>query len=405
MLTDLFEEISGGVTAAKGFKAAGVAAGVKYIGKKDIALLVSETEASVAGVYTTNKVKAAPLKLTMQRAAGGRARALVVNSGNANACNGDGGMKDALSMGAKVGKLLGIPEESVLVASTGVIGQPMPMDKILPGIENAARELTAKGGRAAAEAILTTDTELKECAVSFQLGGKTITLGGMAKGSGMIHPNMATMLAFITTDAAVTPQCLDSCLKYAVDKTFNMISVDGDTSTNDMLLAMANGVSGAVEINTMDDAYIMFREALVFVCTRLAMAVARDGEGATRLIEAKVVNAASEKDARLAARAVTTSNLFKAAVFGQDANWGRILCAVGYSGAEFDQETLDIYLGDVMVAKSGCSLPFDEKRALEVLADSTVTVLVDLKSGTHQATAWGCDLTYEYVRINGSYRT
>ncbi|NHM26377.1 bifunctional glutamate N-acetyltransferase/amino-acid acetyltransferase ArgJ [Desulfofundulus sp. TPOSR] len=400
-----WEEKSGGVTAPQGFLAAGVAAGVKYKGRRDIALIFSEVPARAAGVFTTNLVKGAPVVVTMERIARGRARAVVVNSGNANTCNGEQGIRDARAMAQETARVLNIPEEDVLVASTGVIGQPMPMDRILPGIAAAARELSSGGGAAAAEAIMTTDTEPKETALSLPLSGHTVTIGGMAKGSGMIHPSMATMLCFITTDAAVSAPCLQEMLRHAVDRSFNMISVDGDTSTNDMVLALANGRAGNPEIAAENEDYHLLRDALTEVCTRLARAVARDGEGATKLLEVKVINAASEKDARLAARAVVASNLVKTAIYGQDANWGRIICAAGYSGAHFDPDRVDIYLGDIMVARDGVALPFDEEAASSVLAGREVRVLVDLKSGEYEATAWGCDLTGEYVNINASYRT
>jgi glutamate N-acetyltransferase/amino-acid N-acetyltransferase len=400
-----FEIVSGGITAAKGFLAAGVAAGVKYKDKKDIALIYSQTDAVVAGVYTTNRVKAASLLLTMERAAGGKARAVVVNSGNANSCNGNSGMESARSMTERAASALGIPAETVLVASTGVIGQAMPMERIIPGIDAAVIALAREGGKDAAESIMTTDTTLKQYAASFEAGGKIITIGGMAKGSGMIHPNMATMLCFITTDAAIERQCLEECLRQAADVSFNMVTVDGDTSTNDMVLALANGEAGN-DIITGDSAdRRMFGQALTNLCTELAKMVAADGEGATKLIEVKVQHAATEKDARLAARAVAASSLFKAAVFGRDANWGRIICAAGYSGAEFDPERVDIFIGDEKVAGNGAAMEFSEDRAAELLSRDTVSVTIDLKDGDHRATAWGCDLTYEYVRINGDYRS
>lgn len=397
--------ISGGVTAAAGFLASGVAAGVKYKDKKDIALIYSTSDAVVAGVYTTNRVKAAPLLLTMERAALGRARAVLANSGNANACNGERGMEDARAMTLRAAGGLNIPVETVLVASTGVIGQPMPMDRVLLGVDQAVKALDKEGGKDAAEAIMTTDTMPKECAVSFESGGRKVTLGGMAKGSGMIHPNMATMLCFITTDAAVERRCLEHCLRGAADASFNMISVDGDTSTNDTLLAMANGRAGNPVITENSPDMEVFRSALTAVCVQLAKAVAGDGEGASKLIEVEVVNAATLRDARLSARAIASSSLFKAAVFGRDANWGRIICAAGYSGAEFDPEKVDIYIGGEQVAGNGAALAFSEERATEILSRDTVKITVDLKDGSHRATAWGCDLTYDYVRINGDYRS
>lgn len=400
-----FEYINGGVTAAGGFLAGTAFAQIKRKLKRDIALLYSTVPAAAAGVFTLNKVKAAPVLVTMERVAGGLAQALVVNSGNANACNGEQGMIDALAMGAEAAAALGIPEQFVLVSSTGVIGVKMPMEKVLPGIREAANSLSPDGGALAAEAIMTTDTCPKEAAVSLKLGGKVVTIGGMAKGSGMIHPNMATMLCFITTDAAVSPACLKKALKYAVDRSFNLITVDGDTSTNDMALLLANGLAGNPEIDEEGPHYAAFRDGLTEVCTSLAVAVARDGEGATKLIEVEVKNAATMEDARLAARAVAGSSLVKAAVFGRDANWGRVLCAAGYSGAGFDPDRVDIFLGEEQVAKDGGSLIFSEERAQEILGRDTVKITIDLKIGAHNATAWGCDLSYDYVRINADYRT
>lgn len=399
------EYVSGGITAAAGFLAGSAFAGIKKKDKRDIAVIYSNVPAAAAGVFTLNKVKAAPVLVTMDRIAGGKARAVVVNSGNANACNGQQGMRDALSMAAEAANTLGIPEETVLVSSTGVIGGKMPMDRVLPGVRAAAGQISPDGGPLAAQAIMTTDTYPKEAAVRLELGGKLVTVGGMAKGSGMIHPNMATLLCFITTDAAVSPACLKQALKYAVDRSFNMVTVDGDTSTNDMAVIMANGMAGNKEIEEEGPDYDMFRDALTRVCTMLAVDIARDGEGATKLIEVEVRNAATEEDACLAARAVAGSTLFKAAVFGRDANWGRVLCAAGYSGANFDPGRVDIFLGDEQVAKDGGSLEFSEERALEILRKDTVKITLDFKAGQFSATAWGCDLTYDYVKINADYRT
>jgi len=401
---DEFTEVKGGVTAARGFLAAGIRSGCKN-GKRDLALLYSQEPASVAGVYTQNKVKAHPLLLTRERVKGGTARAVVINSGNANACNGARGMDDAKKMTAEVSHLMNIDGESVLVSSTGVIGQPMPMDKIIPGISLAVKELNQAGGDAAAEAIMTTDTVSKQTALSMEMQGVKVTLGGMAKGSGMIHPNMATMLGFITTDALISPELLQSALGYAVERSFNMITVDGDTSTNDMVLVMANGAAGGKELKEGDKEFDLFQAALLEVCTTLAKMIARDGEGATKLLEVKVSNAASEADARLAARAVASSSLVKSAVFGRDANWGRILCAVGYSGAEFQPQKVDIFIGEEQVAKDGGALNFSEERALEILSADRVVIKVDMNNGPYAATAWGCDLTYDYVKINADYRT
>lgn len=400
-----WEMISGGVTAAKGFLASGAAAGINYKEKKDVALIFSESEACAAGLFTTNKVKAAPVLLNIERVNQGSARAIIANSGNANACNGEQGLQDARAMGDEVARFLDIPGESVLIASTGVIGQPMPMERVLSGIAEAASALSKDGGGSAAEAIMTTDTEPKEAAVSFSIGGKKVTIGGMAKGSGMIHPNMATMLCFITTDAAVELECLKKALQYAVDRSFNMITVDGDTSTNDMVLALANAQAENEEVTVKSKDYYFFRDNLTRVCSHLARAMAKDGEGATKMLEAQVINAATEADARLAARAVAGSNLVKTAIFGEDANWGRILCAAGYSGAEFDPGLVDIFLNDVQVAENGCSVADCEEEAARALSENEVHILIDFKSGKFEATAWGCDLTYDYIRINAHYRT
>jgi len=402
---DIAWKLSGGVTAAAGFQAGTASAGIKYKARKDIAVIYSIVPAVAAGVFTTNRVKAAPVLVSMERLDGGKVQAIVVNSGNANACNGEQGMDDALSMAAAAAAAIGIPEKHVLVASTGVIGQKMPMDKVLPGILQAVGDLSAVGGAKAAEAIMTTDTFPKEAARQTVVGGKTVTVGGMAKGAGMIHPDMATLLCFLTTDAAVSPACLRRALQHAVSCSFNMVTVDRDTSTNDMAIILANGLAGNPEIDGEGDDYVLFRDALTDVCVSLAMDIARDGEGATKLIQVEVRNALTLEDARLAARAVAGSNLVKAAIFGRDANWGRVLCAAGYSGADFDPGRVDIFLGDEQVAQNGCSLKFSEERALEVLNKDTVRVVLDFNAGDSNATAWGCDLTYDYVRINGDYRT
>jgi glutamate N-acetyltransferase/amino-acid N-acetyltransferase len=330
----------------------------------------------------------------------------VVNSGNANACTGQQGQEDALSMASKAGDLLQINPRDVLVASTGVIGVNMPMDRIIRGIEAAAGSLSEAGGANAAQAIMTTDLINKEIAVEFIIGGKTVRIGAIAKGSGMIHPNMATMLGFVTTDAMISCECLEKMLRDSCDRSFNMISVDRDTSTNDMLLIMANGLSGNPIIDdTKSEDYHTFKAALDYVNVTLAKMIARDGEGATRAIEVTVINADSYEIARVIARSITSSNLTKAAVFGGDANWGRILCAAGYSGADFDPSRVDIYLGAEKMAENGMGLIFDEERAGLELQKDPVMIKVDLKSGEYQATAWGCDLTYDYVKINAAYRT
>ncbi len=399
-----YVETTGGVTAPRGFTAAGAVAAIKYE-RKDVALAYSDREASAAGVFTTNIVKAAPVLLTMEHIKDGIARAVVVNSGNANACVGPRGLDDARAMANEAAKLLGLPAEQVLVASTGVIGQPMPMDRVLSGVQRAVAELSSEGGHDAATAIMTTDTVAKEAAVTVELGGVKATIGGMAKGSGMIHPNMATMLCFITTDVAIDSRLLHQALNVAVENTFNMVTVDGDTSTNDMVLVLANGASGNRKISDEDLDYVTFATALEAVCLKLTMAVAADGEGATRLLEVRVQGAATQHDARLVARAVASSNLVKAAVFGKDANWGRIICAAGYSGASFNPDTVDIYVGDIQVAKNGGGLPFSEERATEMLSGNQAVFTIDLHNGDSCAIAWGCDLTYDYVSINGSYRT
>ncbi|CCO07840.1 bifunctional glutamate N-acetyltransferase/amino-acid acetyltransferase ArgJ [Desulforamulus hydrothermalis] len=400
-----YQPVPGGVTAARGFLAGGAAAGLKKNGQLDLALIYSSTPARAAGVYTTNLVQAAPLVLTRRRVAAGTARAVIINAGNANACTGARGLSDAAAMAGAAAAALDIEEQQVLVASTGVIGVPLPVEKIAAAVPALAASLSPENHSRAARAIMTTDLVAKEYAVQVALANRTITIGGMAKGSGMIHPNMATMLCFITTDANIGSQALQAALKQAVDDSFNMITVDGDTSTNDMVLALANGQAANPEIMPDTDDFRLFYGGLLEVCSCLAKMIARDGEGATRLIEVTVTGAPTVQDARLAARAVAGSNLFKAAVFGQDANWGRILCAVGYSGANFRPDRVDIYIGDVQVAGNGGALDFAEERAAAMLKQDPVTVRVDLKCGAHRATAWGCDLTYDYVRINGSYRT
>ncbi len=398
--------IAGGVTAPLGFLAQGVMAEIKKKDKRDVAVIYSECPARAAGVFTTNLVQAACVKYTRQALADGQAQAVVVNSGNANACTGSRGEKDACQMAKTAAGVLGIKPSDVLVASTGVIGVPLPMDRVTKGIEDACRDLSRDGGSRAAEAIMTTDTVTKEIAVELEIEGKPVRIGGMAKGSGMIHPNMATMLAFITTDAAISLECLRAVLKESVDVSYNMISVDGDTSTNDMVIVMANGLAANREIyDEATEAYRVFKEAFEYVNIELAKMIARDGEGATRLIEVQVERAPSRKDARRVARAITASNLIKAAVFGEDANWGRIICAAGYSGAVFNPELVDIYLGKVQVARDGMGVEFDEEQAREELRKETVLIKVDLKQGIWSARAWGCDLTHEYVDINASYRT
>lgn len=397
--------VAGGVTAARGFLAAGVEAAIKYKGRLDVALLYSLKPCTAAAVFTTNRVKAAPLLLNIERIKSGRARAVVVNSGNANACTGPKGLEDAAATARAAAEALGIDENEVLVASTGVIGVPLPLERLLDGVKRAAAILSPTGGQLAAQAIMTTDTVPKEVALKFNLKGREITVGGMAKGAGMIHPQMATMLAFITSDAPVAVEALRAALQAAVEVSFNQISVDGDTSTNDMVLVLCNGEAGGPEIDPGTPEYELFRAALTVVCVSLARQVAADGEGATRLIEVQVQGAPDAVTARRIARSVVSSNLFKCAVYGQDANWGRILCAAGYAGVDFDPRRVDVYLGDVLVCRDGSAVEFDENRATAALAAKEVVVTIDLKQGSAQGRAWGCDMSEDYVRINGSYRT
>lgn len=401
------EIIKGGVTAPAGFKAAGVHADIKGKGgtKKDVAIIYSEVPCAAAGVYTTNLVKAAPVTLSQERTETGSLQAVVVNSGNANACTGEQGMRDAIAMAAQTAQALGLAPAAVGVASTGVIGVELPMERVAAGIAAAAAALSADGGADAAQAIMTTDTFSKEYAVRFELGGAMVTIGAMAKGSGMIHPNMATMLGFVTTDADVEPAALRTALQEATAKSYNMITVDGDTSTNDMVIALANGRAQGPKVMLGSRSYEQFAAALELVLTHLAKEIARDGEGATKLIEVRVKGAPTLADARKAARSVCGSSLVKSAVFGEDANWGRVLAALGYSGAEFDPAKVDLWLGDLQMMVAGTPVAFDEEAAAQVLKAKAVTFTADLHSGSAEATAWGCDLTYDYVKINGSYRT
>ena len=404
--------IDGGVTAPKGFQAAGLNAGVKNWTKKDMAMVYSEVPCSAAGVFTTNVVKAAPVKWDKQLVDhSGYLQAVVVNSGIANACTGQEGLDYCRKTAEKAADVLGIPASAVAVASTGVIGQQLPMDKICAGVEALAPELGADRAHAAlaAEAIMTTDTKPKEVAYEFTVGGKTATIAGMCKGSGMIHPNMCTMLCFVTTDAAISHPMLQKALSADVKDTFNMISVDGDTSTNDTVLVLANGKAGNPEITEDGEDYQTFCAALHEVMTQLSKKIAGDGEGCTCLFEAHVIGAADKEQARTIAKSVICSNLTKAAIFGHDANWGRILCAMGYSGAQFDPEQIDIWLessaGKLKIVENGVSTGYSEEFATEILSQEEVRAIMDLKTGSEEATAWGCDLTYEYVKINGDYRS
>ena len=401
--------VSGGICAAKGFQASGIHCGIrKNRTKKDIALILSETRATAAAVYTTNLVKGAPLTVTKKHIADGFARAVICNSGNANTCNANG-IEIAEQMSALLAAELGIDATDVVVASTGVIGQPLNIEPIAAGIPQLVRELSPEGGAAAAEGIMTTDTVKKEIAVEFTLGGKTCRLGGIAKGSGMIHPNMATMLVFLTTDAAISAPMLEKALKHDVQNTFNMTSVDGDTSTNDMVTILANGMAGNEEITADGADFATFMKALNTVTVYLCRMIAGDGEGATKLLECKVSGAADEQTAKTVAKSVICSSLLKAAMFGADANWGRVLCAIGYSGAAVDVNKVDVAFrspkGTVAVCKNGAGVAFSEEIAKEILLEKEIEILVELNSGDFAATAFGCDLTYDYVKINGDYRT
>ncbi len=387
-----------------GFVAGGVVCGVRNSGRKDLGLLYSEYPCSVAGVYTRNAFKGAPLAFTKEAVEAGEVRTIIVNSGNANAATGEQGAEDARRMQELAAESLGLNTQQVAVASTGVIGQPLPMDKIEAGIADASGELS-RDGSGFAEAILTTDTSTKEAAVQVEVEGKTVTVGGTAKGSGMIHPNMGTMLAFLTTDAAVEPECLQETLSQATDRTFNRVTVDGDTSPSDMALLLANGAAGNGPITNDSPDYPAFAEAVETVARELAKEIARDGEGATKLVEVVVDGAQDEATAEALAKSVVGSNLVKAAVFGEDANWGRVVTAMGYSGAAFDPSTLELYFGPVKVFEGGEPVPHDEAEANAVLTGDEVRISAYLSEGDASATAWGCDLTYEYVEINGSYRT
>lgn len=405
-------QIDGGVTAAKGFEAAGVEAAVKYENRKDMALVYSTVPCRAAGTFTSNVVKAAPVLWDRDVVEHSPyARAVVVNSGIANACTGRQGMDCCKAEAECLGRLLGIPENSVLVASTGVIGKQLPLDRITAGIEKlaAAKAATPEAGLDAAKAIMTTDTVHKQIAVQFQVGGVTATMGAMCKGSGMIHPNMCTMLGFITTDVNISKEMLQKALSADVVDSFNMISVDGDTSTNDTLLVLANGLAGNEEITGEGPDYDAFCEALHYVTTYLARKMAGDGEGATCLFEAKVVGAASKEEARILARSVVCSSLSKAAIFGHDANFGRFLCALGYSGAKFDPENVDLYFrsrsGEIHIFGQGVACDYSEEEATKILSDPEVTVVADMHMGKAEAAAWGCDLSYDYVKINADYRS
>ena len=404
------KEIKGGITAAKGFKSSSCAAGIKYKDRTDMAMVYSEKEAVCAGTFTTNQVKAACVKWDMLVNEKGLAQAIVVNSGIANACTGREGFAACESVAGAVSDELKVDSDRVIVASTGVIGMQLPVDKLVAGVKTMSGTLddSIEAGTASSKAIMTTDTVNKEIAVSVEIDGKEVIIGGMCKGSGMIHPNMCTMLAFLGSDVAITKELLQEAVSDVVNETFNMITVDGDTSTNDTFMIMANGMSGAA-ITSKGRDYDAFREALMYVCRNLAMRMAADGEGATKLFEAEVVNAKSRDDARTLSKAIVGSALSKAAIFGRDANFGRFLCAMGYSGAKFDEADVELYFvskaGKLKVFEHGVPLAFDEEEAVRIMSEDAVTVYVNMNEGEGCATAWGCDLTYDYVTINADYRS
>jgi glutamate N-acetyltransferase / amino-acid N-acetyltransferase len=405
MGTDTIQECECGITAAKGFIAGGLYCGIRKV-KKDIAIVKSMTSAVTVGVFTLNKVVAAPLLVDKQQLQKSNlCSAVVINSGNANACTGEQGMKDAWTMIELTADALHLPREQVMVSSTGVIGQYLPMEKITEGIRELSTKLSTDGNKDAAEAIMTTDLFSKECAVRFTCGSSVITVGGMAKGSGMIAPNMATMLAFVTTDAAIAPSALQKALNIANSRSFNCISVDGDMSTNDMLLVLANGLAKNKEIRENTPAFQQFLSALEYVLIKLAKMIVRDGEGATKFVEIIVQGARSEEEATQAARSVANSNLVKTALSGADANWGRILAAIGYSGIEFNPANVSINFNNLPVFKPNYEIVLDEEKAKEALSQKDITILIDLHQGSAKALFWTCDLTKEYVNINASYRS
>ncbi|SCM81743.1 Arginine biosynthesis bifunctional protein ArgJ (Includes: Glutamate N-acetyltransferase; Amino-acid acetyltransferase) [uncultured Sporomusa sp.] len=403
----MLTKITGGITAPQGFTAAGIHAGIKKNGKTDIGMIYSKVPAAGAAMYTTNKMAAAPVIVSRQASDRGKIRAIVVNSGCANACTGDQGLQDAKTMAHEAAKALNLDDCEVLVASTGVIGVSLPMNKIKSGIAQAAAALSETGHEQALAAIMTTDTFPKACAYEFNLGGKTCKIAGIAKGAGMIHPNMATMLCFITTDAAIAPEVLKQALNQAAELSFNMISVDGDTSTNDMVAVLANGQAGNALIDSAgSQTYQEFYTALRAVCTELAQLIVRDGEGATKFLEINVTGAVSFADAKLAAMAIAKSPLVKTAFFGQDPNWGRILCAVGYSGAATQPDKTSLTIGDLTIVVNGQgAVGFDTAKLKEVMAAKDIAITVDLGLGETSATVWTCDFSYEYVKINGEYTT
>ena len=406
------KKIKGGVTAAKGFEAASAAAGIKYQGRTDMALVYSQKPCEAAGTFTTNVVKAAPVKWDKKVVeSNAKPQVIVINSGIANACTGDAGMECCKEVAKEVTKVLETETESVLIGSTGAIGMQLPVEKMKDGVHLLAKE-KAEGlemGNLAAKAIMTTDTKEKEAAVTIELDGTTVTIGGMAKGSGMIHPNMCTMLAFITTDAVISKEALQAALSSDVEETYNMISVDGDTSTNDTVLLLANQMAGNKEIQKGTKELEIFKEALHEVNTTLAKKIAGDGEGATALLEVTVQGAETKQQAKTLAKSVICSNLTKTAIAGHDANWGRILCAMGYAGVEFEPEKTDLFIqssaGELKLVENGMALDYSEEKATEILSQTEVCVVADIKAGTEKATAWGCDLTHGYIDINADYRS
>ncbi len=401
--------ISGGVCAAKGFMAAGVHCGIrKNPGKKDLALIVSQSPCAAAAVYTTNLVKGAPIIVDKEHLADGIAQAIICNSGNANTCNANG-IEIAEGMAKLVEKYTGIRAEDVVVSSTGVIGEPLSLDPVAAGLPGLVEALSENGSIEACHAIMTTDTRPKEVAVEFELGGKTCHIGGIAKGSGMIHPNMATMLVFLTSDVAITPEMIKKALSTDIKNTFNMLSVDGDTSTNDTVVLMANGLAGNPMITEDGEDFAVFMKALNTVNMDLSRRIAGDGEGATKLLECVVSGASTPEAAKTAAKSVICSSLVKSAMFGEDANWGRVLCAIGYSGADVDVSKIDLSFesaaGSIKLCENGAGIPFSEELAAKILHESEIDIIVSVGDGPFAATAWGCDLTYDYVKINGEYRT
>ena len=401
---------NGTVTTAQGFTAGGICASIKPTNttKKDLALIYCDVPCNAAAIFTKNLVKSSTIEVTKKHLENGVARAVIANSGNANTCNFDG-IEKAEKMCSLAADALGIDKNDVIVASTGVIGQILPIEPIENNIAALAKSISKDGGTDAAEAIMTTDTVKKEAAVTFELDGKTVTIGGIAKGSGMIHINMGTMLSFVTTDAAISSDMLKSALLEAADVSYNMVSVDGDTSTNDTLALMANGLAGNTEITEKNEDYKTFVKALTVLCKTLAKKLAGDGEGATKLLICSVANAKTEKDAKGVAKSVICSSLLKAAMFGEDANWGRVLCAIGYSGMDVDINKVDLSFvssaGELPVCENGAGIEFSEEKAKEILSEKEITIKIDLKDGTAYAEAYGCDLTYDYVKINGDYRT